>query len=92
MGTAEDSSLPDCGAELLTAFRRYCESGTAPAVSPYAMGYVRHCLRKAAQRAAMLGEEPDLSHHPAFALWAIETGHPERIADFIMALPRDETP
>jgi len=92
MGAAEDSSLPDCGAELLRAFRRYCETGTAPAVSREAMGYVRHGLGKAAQRAAMLGEEPDLSHHPAFAPWAIETGHPERIADFLMALPRDGPP
>jgi hypothetical protein len=77
---------PDYGEELLAAFRRYCADGTAPVVSPEAMGYVRHCLAKVARKAAILGEEPDISHHPAFALWAIDTGQPERIVDFLKAL------
>jgi hypothetical protein len=92
MTREKDSGRPDCGAELLTAFRCYCETGTAPAVSPYAMGYVRHCLGKAARNAAILGEEVNIYHHPMFALWDIETGQGDRIADFLMALPRVETP
>jgi hypothetical protein len=76
----------DCGDELREAFRRYCADGATPVVSTQAMGYVRHCLAKAARNAALLGEEPDVSHHPAFALMALETGHPERIPDFLMAL------
>ena len=80
----------DCGEELLGAFRRYCADGTAPAVSPEAMGYARHCLAKAMRDAASRGEEPDISHHPAFALWAIDTGQPGRIPDFLMALLEEQ--
>jgi hypothetical protein len=77
---------PDFGDERLAAFRRYCADGTTPVVSREAMGYVRHCLAKAARNAALMGEEPDVFHHQAFALMALETGHPERIPDFLMAL------
>jgi len=40
--------------------------------------------------AASRGEEPDISHHPAFALWAIDTGQPGRIPDFLMALLEEQ--
>jgi hypothetical protein len=92
MDTVEISVRPDHGAELLAAFRRYCETGLAPAVSRETVGYVEHCLAKAARLAATVGEEPDIGHHPLFALMALETGRPEKIVDFLMALPKDELP
>jgi hypothetical protein len=90
MTTANDSNLPDFADELLTAFRWYCADGTVSAVSPKAMGDVRHCLGKAMRNAAILGEEVDIYHHQAFVVWALETGQPERIPEFLMALRRDE--
>jgi hypothetical protein len=74
----------------MTAFRQFCEDKQPPKLSTHTVGYIKHCLRKATQHAAMLGEEPDICHHQTFALMAVETGHPELIAEFLMAVPQGQ--
>jgi hypothetical protein len=80
----------DYTAEILDGFRRYCQDGTVPVLSDDALGYLRHCLAKAARHAAMFREEAGIGHHQFFVLMAIEVGHPERIADFLIAVAQDQ--
>jgi hypothetical protein len=73
--------------DILDAFRQYCADRQPPALSQDAMGYLKHCLRKAARNAALADEEPALVHHQLFVLMAQDVGHPELIPEFLKAIP-----
>jgi hypothetical protein len=53
-----------------------------PALSSEALGYIRHCLRKAVLMAQMMGEEVNVTHHQFLLLMAMEAT-PQQATDFL---------
>jgi hypothetical protein len=78
----------DYAEEIRDAYRKYRADRRPAELSTEALGYIRHCLRKAAQTAALLGEDPEMGHHPFFALIATEDGG-DLFPEFLMSVPRD---
>jgi hypothetical protein len=77
--------MTDFNIEIKAAFQKYCQDKQKPVLTPEAIGYIKHCLQKASRTASMLGEEPAVSHHPMFALMALECGDGRLVVEFIMA-------